>query len=32
VHADLKALNLPTLNEIKDEFETKASELGVDAS
>jgi hypothetical protein len=32
VHADLKALNLPTLNEIKDEFETKASELGVDTS
>ncbi|HEV2901379.1 MAG TPA: hypothetical protein VGX71_26765 [Pseudaminobacter sp.] len=32
VHADLKALNLPTLNEIKGEFETKASELGVDAS
>jgi ribosome recycling factor len=27
VHADLKALTLPTLNEIKDEFEAKASEL-----
>jgi ribosome recycling factor len=32
VHADLKALNLPTLNEIKDEFEAKASKLGVEAS
>ncbi|WP_353643228.1 hypothetical protein [Mesorhizobium sp. WSM2239] len=32
VHAYLKALNLPTLNDIKDEFEAKASELGVGAS
>lgn len=30
VHADLKALDLPTLNEIRDEFEHKASELGIE--
>lgn len=32
VHAELKALHLPTINDIRDEFEAKAKELGVDAS
>jgi hypothetical protein len=32
VHADLRALDLPTLNDIRDEFEAKAAELEVEAS
>ena len=32
VHAELKALGLPTVNDIRDEFESLAKELGVDAS
>ncbi|WP_225769499.1 hypothetical protein [Inquilinus sp. Marseille-Q2685] len=32
VHAELKALGLPTVNDIRDEFESMAKELGVDAS
>ena len=31
IHAELKRLGLPTLNDIKDEFEAKARELGIDA-
>lgn len=30
VHAELKALGLPTLNDIRDEFEAKARSLGVE--
>lgn len=29
VHSDLRELNLPILNDVRDEFEAKASELGV---
>ena len=29
VHAELKRLGLPTINDIRDEFEAKAGELGV---
>ena len=29
VHADLRDLDLPTLNDCKDEFEKKAQDLGV---
>jgi hypothetical protein len=29
VHRELKSLNLPTLNDIKDEFEQLADKLGV---
>jgi hypothetical protein len=29
VHHELKSLNLPTLNDIKDEFEQLANDLGV---
>ncbi|WP_260696433.1 hypothetical protein [Rhizobium laguerreae] len=32
VHADLKALNLPTINEIEDEFDAKVQDLGVQVS
>lgn len=32
VHADLRALHLPILNDIRDEFEAKARELGIDTS
>lgn len=32
VHAELKRLDLPTLNDIRDRFEEKARSLGVDAS
>ena len=31
VHAELRSLNLPTIEDIKDEFERKARELGVHA-
>jgi hypothetical protein len=31
VHADLKELHLPTLNDVRDESEAKASELGIEA-
>ena len=30
VHAALRSLHLPTINDIRDEFEEKARELGVD--
>jgi hypothetical protein len=30
VHAELKSLHLPTLDDIRDEFEDKARELGVE--
>ena len=29
IHRELKSLGMPTLNDIRDEFETKARELGV---
>jgi hypothetical protein len=32
VHAELKTLGLPTVDDIRDEFESLAKELGVDAS
>jgi hypothetical protein len=32
VHAQLRHLHLPTIEDIEDEFEKKASELGVKAS
>ncbi|WP_026871028.1 hypothetical protein [Inquilinus limosus] len=32
VHAELKSLGLPTINDIREEFESMAKELGVDAS
>jgi hypothetical protein len=32
IHAELKSLGLPTVNDIRDEFESLAKELGVDAS
>ena len=32
IHAELCALHLPTIEDIRDEFEAKARELGVDAS
>lgn len=32
VHAELKVLGLPTVNDIRDEFESMAKELGVDTS
>jgi len=31
-HAELKALGLPTVNDIRDELESQAKALGVDAS
>ena len=31
VHAELKALDLPTLNDLREEFEQKARNLGLDA-
>ena len=31
IHAELKALGLPTINDLRDEFEDKARKLGVDA-
>lgn len=31
IHAELKALDLPTINDIRDEFEEKAKKLGVEA-
>ena len=31
VHADLATLKLPTINDLRDEFEGKARALGVDA-
>jgi len=31
IHAELRELNLPTVNDIRDEFEKKAEELGVKA-
>ncbi|YBV98304.1 hypothetical protein M1D80_16100 [Phyllobacteriaceae bacterium JZ32] len=31
IHAELKALDLPTINDIRDEFEEKARKLGVEA-
>lgn len=30
VHRELKALNLPTINDVRERFEAKADELGVD--
>ncbi|NNG69173.1 hypothetical protein HLI18_04425 [Rhizobium laguerreae] len=32
VHADLKALHLPTINDIEDEFDAKVEDLGVQVS
>lgn len=32
VHAELRHLHLPTINDIKDEFEQKARDLGVKSS
>ncbi len=32
VHAELRRLHLPTIEDVRDEFEAKARELGVDAS
>lgn len=31
VHADLRSLDLPTINDIRDEFERKVAELHIDA-
>jgi len=31
IHAELRSLHLPTIEDIRDEFERKASELGVAA-
>lgn len=31
VHAELRSLDLPTINELRDEFEKKAASLGVEA-
>src|SRR5436305_670281 len=32
VHAELRALDLPTIEDIREEFEAKAEQLGVQAS
>lgn len=32
VHAELRALGLPVINDLRDAFERKASELGVEGS
>ena len=31
IHSELKALNLPIINDVREEFERKAKELGVNA-